>query len=155
MKVRDPWRRQLPLGRFSKNVTAMILSYTTYKDKVFMMLQLISHDSRAYFLTSDDLKFYLVRYLKEFENLSARARKFHHLIDVERLSGNLKYGKVENVVVMGRHGTYEGEYVPGKGAHGHGVFTCPDNTVEGLYYNGKANGLCYKYQPSGSRCKAR
>ena len=51
---------------------------------------------------------------------------------------------------MGRRGTYKGEYVPGKGAHGHGIFSCPDNTVEGLYYNGKANGLCYKYQPSGS-----
>ena len=88
--------------------------------------------------------------VKDHQNLSERARKLHELIDIERSRGNLKHGIVENVVVMGRRGTYEGEYVPGKGPHGHGIFRCPDNSVEGLYYNGKANGLMYKYQPSGS-----
>ena len=61
---------------------------------------------------------------------------------------------------MDRYGTYVGECVQGKGAHGHGKFTCADNTVEGLFYNNRANGLCVKVQPSGSiaigeQCESR
>ena len=81
---------------------------------------------------------------KDLENLSERAKKLHRQIDTERAQGKLSHGSLENIVVMGRVGNYVGEHVPGKGAHGHGKFTCPDNTVEGLFFDGQANGFCIK-----------
>ena len=32
VQVRDPWRRQMPFAGFDRRVTALILSYTSYKD---------------------------------------------------------------------------------------------------------------------------
>ena len=137
--IKDVMRRSQPFDKLpSKNITAIILSYSGRRDEVCQLLQKLNHAARAYCIQQNGLKGFLVGYPSYFKHLSPEARTYIVKIEKDRFCGKLLQGRKRLEGDM-----YVGEVDSKGNATGKGTWTKTDGkiTYEATWLKNKRHGV--------------
>ena len=99
VNIKDKYKKDLPLnGIRSRLATALVLGYLGYREKVIILMQHISHRTRAYIQNANFLHGFLVKgsivvSILELANDSGEldAVTRWHVVDLEKIKGSLAY----------------------------------------------------------------
>ena len=99
VNIKDKYKKDLPLnGIRSRLATALVLGYLGHREKVIILMQHISHRTRAYIQNANFLHGFLVKgsivvSILELANdsgeLDAVTRR--HVVDLEKIKGSLAH----------------------------------------------------------------